>query len=194
MTTRLRLAAPELVCHPVSPCKALVGCAVSVWSVDHRRPAVIQVDYTLTGDLAGVCVPPVIKSSVVDELWQHTCFELFLAVGDSPEYVEFNFSPSTCWAAYRFSDYRQGMRLAQDVRPELTLGAPHASWLGLSVTLDLSAWRLPRATPAVPWRIGLSAVVKDIDGHLSYWALAHPPGEPDFHAPDCFALHVKGVL
>ena len=30
--------------------------------------------------------------------------------------------------------------------------------------------------------------MKDVDGGISYWALAHPPGKPDFHHPDSFAL------
>ena len=31
-------------------------------------------------------------------------------------------------------------------------------------------------------------VIEELDGTKSYWALAHPPGKPDFHHPDCFAL------
>jgi hypothetical protein len=37
------------------------------------------------------------------------------------------------------------------------------------------------------WRLGLSALIEDTSGSKSYWALAHPPGKPDFHHPDCFA-------
>jgi hypothetical protein len=36
--------------------------------------------------------------------------------------------------------------------------------------------------------IGLTAVLEQTDGTKSYWALAHPPGKPDFHDPACFAL------
>ena len=36
-------------------------------------------------------------------------------------------------------------------------------------------------------RIGLSAIIEETDGAKSYWALAHPPGKPDFHHPTCFA-------
>jgi hypothetical protein len=36
-------------------------------------------------------------------------------------------------------------------------------------------------------RLGLSMVVEDTDGVLSYWALRHPPGKPDFHHTDAFA-------
>ena len=36
-------------------------------------------------------------------------------------------------------------------------------------------------------KVGLSVVIEDTDGTKSYWALAHPPGAPDFHHPTCFA-------
>jgi hypothetical protein len=39
-------------------------------------------------------------------------------------------------------------------------------------------------------RVGVSAILEDRDGTKSYWALAHPPGKPDFHDPACFALEL----
>jgi hypothetical protein len=39
-------------------------------------------------------------------------------------------------------------------------------------------------------RIALAAVIEDDNGRLSYWALRHSPGKPDFHHPDGFALKV----
>ena len=50
-----------------------------------------------------------------DELWQHTCFEAFVRASSGSEYYEFNFSPSTQWAVYRFTDYRNGMCVAAEV-------------------------------------------------------------------------------
>ena len=41
-----------------------------------------------------------------------------------------------------------------------------------------------------PLHIGLSAVIEEEGGRKSYWALAHPPGPPDFHHPDCFTLEL----
>jgi hypothetical protein len=35
-------------------------------------------------------------------------------------------------------------------------------------------------------RLGLSALIEDSDGGKSFWALAHPPGAPDFHHADNF--------
>jgi hypothetical protein len=32
--------------------------------------------------------------------------------------------------------------------------------------------------------------VEDVDGILSYWALRHPAGKPDFHHTDAFALQL----
>ena len=44
-----------------------------------------------------------------------------------------------------------------------------------------------------PLSIGLSAVIEETDGTKSYWALRHPPGPPDFHHPDCFALELPAL-
>jgi len=40
-------------------------------------------------------------------------------------------------------------------------------------------------------RLALAAVVEDERGMLSYWALRHPAGKPDFHHPDAFALELE---
>ena len=53
------------------------------------------------------------------------------------------------------------------------------------------ALTLTAVTPlaATPWDesadtlLGLSAVIETDDGRLSYWALAHPRAQPDFHHP-----------
>jgi hypothetical protein len=43
------------------------------------------------------------------------------------------------------------------------------------------------------WRLGLSAVIEETNGRKSYWALSHPPGKPDFHHSDCFALELPAA-
>ena len=58
----------------------------------------------------------------------------------------------------------------------------------LRVSLDLGPLAtLPR--DAV-WRIGLAAVIEETSGRKSYWALAHPPGRPDFHHAHGFAYEL----
>ncbi|MGE0773605.1 MAG: GIY-YIG nuclease family protein [Sphingomonadaceae bacterium] len=117
-----------------------------------------------------------------DELWRHTCCELF-AKGEGEGYLEFNFTPSRQWAAYQFDRYREGMRNAQ-VEPPLISVEHVRDSLALIVEVNL-----PEPVSA----IGLSAVIETRDGVTSYWALAHPPGKPDFHHPDCFALQLPAA-
>ena len=55
----------------------------------------------------------------------------------------------------------------------------------LQASLELD--RLSDLPRDAAWRLGLAAVIEETSGRKSYWALAHPPGKPDFHHPDCFA-------
>ena len=38
------------------------------------------------------------------------------------------------------------------------------------------------------FKAGISTVIKAADGKFSFWALAHPGVEADFHRQDCFLL------
>jgi hypothetical protein len=99
--------------------------------------------------------------------------------------MEFNFSPSFEWAAYEFSSYRSGMEDLATHDPEIIISTTDG-WFFLAV----------EALPELPIsavRVGLSAVVEEVDGTRSYWALAHPSGEPDFHDPACFVLEVPAA-
>ncbi len=58
----------------------------------------LRLDYHLFGDFNRIRLPAPQPSARTDGLWQHSCFEAFLA-GDRG-YYEFNFSPSSQWAAY----------------------------------------------------------------------------------------------
>ena len=101
-------------------------------------------------------------------------------------YREFNFSPSGEWAAYTFRGYRDGGELDIDMAPII---AVHRSVDRLELHAEIRPDCLP---PGRSLQLGLSAVVEDADGVLSYWALRHPPGKPDFHHADAFALQLPG--
>ncbi len=124
-----------------------------------------------------------------DELWRHTCFEAFLKVEDAREYHEFNLSPSGEWAAYRFSAYREGMERAR-IRPPRVEADQHGFGPTRTVKAILPLGQLGALAAHEPWRIGLSAVVEERNGRRTFWALRHPPGKPDFHHADCFALQL----
>ena len=117
------------------------------------------------------------------ELWRHTCCELFV-MAEAGGYLEFNFAPSGQWAAYRFDGYRSGMRDLELVAPKLMVDRGDER-LTLHAEVDLPA--------IAPIAVGLSAVIETADGAKSYWALAHPPGKPDFHHSDCFALKLPAA-
>lgn len=130
-------------------------------------------------------MPPVTASARADELWQHTCFEAFVRALPATAYYEFNFAPSTQWAAYRFSGYRKGKSVASEIgAPRFTVQSD-AERYQMQASLDLN--HLSHLPTNAAWRLGLSAVIEETSGLKSYWALAHPPGKPDFHHSDCFA-------
>jgi hypothetical protein len=176
----MRLA---LKLHPDSHC-----VAVARIDVDVARPRADSLifSYVVSGRIDHLCLPPVTASARTDELWRHTCFEAFLRPPSRESYYEFNFAPSTQWAAYSFGSYRNGMRVADDIGVPTIDVQSETDRYALQATLALS--NLPRDAS---WRLGLSAVIEEIDGNKSYWALAHPQGRPDFHHGDCFALELS---
>ena len=161
-----------LTLHPDTPSTAIDRIEVDV----ERREDFIWLRYAVYGDVGRVRWPAAAEPERADDLWRHTCFEAFAPADEG--YREFNLSPSGAWASYRFDGYRSGM----------TPGDERAQVLDFEATdLWVSMEALVEAPPEAV-SIGLSAVIEDIDGSVSYWALAHPPGKPDFHHPDSFAL------
>jgi hypothetical protein len=140
--------------------------------------------YVVSGRISDLRRPPVVAAARVDELWRHTCFEAFVRPSAGPAYYEFNFSPSTQWAAYRFDSYRSGMRVATEIVVLCIWVLSTSRSYTFQAALELGG--LSR-----PWRIGLSAVLEETNGRKSYWALAHSPGKADFHHADCFALEMS---
>jgi hypothetical protein len=178
--------AVTLVCHPETPAKAVRGISARV----RRAPGeVLAVSYLIEGDLGRVRVPAPQVPRIADRLWQHTCCEIFIAGKGMPAYYEFNLSPSGEWAACAFDGYRSraGEPCAEGLAPEVAVrGAAGTLELDAVIRLDL----LPKLRSGAPLSLALSAVVEDGNGALSYWALRHPAGKPDFHHPQAFALEL----
>jgi hypothetical protein len=164
--------------HPDSLCAAATRIEVDI---ARPRPGSLILSYVVSGRIGDLRMPPVVAPARTDELWRHTCFEAFVRPSPGPAYCEFNFSPSTQWAAYGFDSYRSGMRVAAEI------GAPRIEVRSSADSYTLQA-ALELGELSLPWRIGLSAVLEETNGRKSYWALAHPPGKPDFHHSDCFTL------
>jgi hypothetical protein len=176
----------DLQRHSSYPCDAVTRVNVSV---ARDRAGALTLRYLLSGPLAGLKLPRVTGSERADDLWQHTCLEAFL-LAPGGAYYEFNFAPSLQWAAYRFADYRSG-RTNPDVPTPATDAGMAPDGYRLSASLPLRG--LPDLAPDEPWRVGLSAIIEETCGRKSYWALAHPDGEPDFHHKHCFALQLAAA-
>jgi hypothetical protein len=184
----------SLVAHPNTSGGAVRR--VAAWA-EMAPPDLLRFHYVLEADLRDVRVPPPEPEAArADNLWAHTCFEAFVGLTHSPRYLELNFSPSGQWAAYAFESYRKGMAPAEaDAAPRLTLRRSDErlelqAEVRFSGTL-LSAGAAADGTPDRRLRIALSTVVEDREGRLSYWALSHPPGRPDFHHTGSFSLTLE---
>ena len=171
-----------LTSHPSTPSRAVESLVANV----SRPHGGLSVTYTVTGAVERVRVPDLRASAFADELWQHTCFELFYRRQAPDPYCELNFSPSGEWAAYAFARYRQGMARRHDVQ------ALRIAVRRRERTLELEASiAAPDLQPAGPLSVAVSAVVEETDGTMSYWALKHAGEKPDFHHRDGFALQLS---
>jgi hypothetical protein len=173
-----------LTAHPSTPNDAVRSLGVQLRS----DAGVLMFRYELDADMSRVRLPPSGGDGRADALWKHTCFEAFVAPADAPGYHEFNFSPSLDWAIYRFSAYREGMSIAEIGRvPEISVRRGDD---GLELQSTVHLGHLVDLGDARHLRIAVAAVIEDQSGRLSYWGLRHPPGKPDFHHPNGFALEV----
>jgi hypothetical protein len=168
-----------LGCHPQTPARNIRAVEVAPGVTPGGG---LTLNFTLEGNLSGVCIPEHRPSRRVEGLWRHTCFEAFVMAGEGPGYREFNFSPSGEWAVTAFRGYRDGGEPVAAPGPAIAVRRS-VDWLALEAVIP------PACLPPVrSLRLGLSAVVEEADGELTYWALRHPPGPPDFHQSDAFAL------
>src|ERR1700741_1995468 len=134
-----------------------------------RRGTALRLDYALTANLDAIALPAAVTPARADELWKHTCFEAFVRPLPGAGYFEFNLAPSTRWAAYRFDGYRSGLRDADDPPPPVIAVERAAGRFALRAVLHV---------PDGAFRLGLSAVIEELGGAKSYWALAHGEGRP----------------
>jgi len=175
-----------LTCYPTTLSDAVRGIDIRV----QREPSgSLILRYVLRAKMLRVRVPPTERPARADGLWAHTCFEAFIApAGAGVSYYELNFSPSRQWAIYSFEAYRQGMSPTDvTASPELTV-RDFDDRLELDATIALGD--LKALQPARILKLGVTAVVEDDNGRLSYWALKHAPGKPDFHHTDGFVLEL----
>ena len=169
----------------------LLLSAEFVWS----EGGLLELSYNLRpassdGDFLALALPSLEQESFprhgdrCDELWKHTCFEAFIGLPGSQQYWELNVSPVGHWNLYSFKSYRQaGSDLVEALPPSLTMRQTRRD-CRCNVVLDLRPWWPIEGMP----ELGLTMVVEEIDGRLSYWALSHPGEVADFHDRRSFLI------
>ena len=181
------------ILHPFEPLPGTMSLTIS--GTLSRVGDVLSVVYRLGGDLDAIALPNLNTAeppapSRTDRLWEQTCFEFFVAAGpeksDQDGYWEFNLSPTGDWNVFALQGYRSGLK-------------EEAAIMELPFTLRVSqdelrleiAVNLARLLPAeIPWRLGVSAVAVLSDGTETFWAIAHPGPQADFHSAGSFAIQL----
>lgn len=169
--------------HPSS-----VQFAVTRLTVEIERTwsSGFEVCFRLEGDVDAIRFEPPGPIERGDRLWESTCFEIFAINPTGIRYEEINLSPSRKWAGYSFAGYRSPI-LAE---------VGHVAEIETSISENefrLQAISGFSIDPSTSWLCNLSAVIEEKDGNISYWALTHPPGKPDFHHRDCFTLELPAA-
>jgi len=150
----------------------------------------LDLHYRLRGSTAALVVPAALQQpSRCDHLWQHTCFETFLAIPGEDRYWELNLAPSGAWNFYRLDGYRRNLR------PEISCQAVPIQWriepelASLQAQLSLPA----ELAAAERLEVALTAVLERNDLELEYWALCHPAAEADFHRREGFRVRLAAA-
>ncbi len=150
-----------------------------------RNENLLIISYALTGDIAAVEIPSPSDNPIrKNELWEHTCFEFFIGIKNSPHYWEFNLSPTSDWNVYSFDGYRQGMQ-EETAFSTLPFSVSHISDC-FAIALDFDLSKIIPNEQIID--VAIASVIKSKSSQISYWALTHSAGEADFHQRSSFTL------
>jgi len=169
----------DLKPHSTSPCETVSRITVEAVRLASGE---LALHYVLTGKTDALLVPVQEPPTRTDNLWQHTCFEVFIANGSNPAYREFNLSPSTRWAAYSFTAFREGMANMDQPRE------PVIEFTQRPDAIELRSTVTPHLPANETWRLAVTAVIEEKSGHKSFWSLTHTQPRPEFHHPTGFSL------
>jgi hypothetical protein len=181
--------------YPFSPLVPNSTSGFDLRFIVNRHPSRIDFSFTLeaheVGALEELVIPRLRQESDRerrDELWKHTCLEIFFGPADGSSYFEFNLSPSGDWNLYTFDSYREGMRRAEG---EAGRTAPRVRALKMRNDGESQMWEasLEPVLPG-PLVMGAASVLEYRDGRREYWALEHFGPKPDFHMRESFLLRL----
>lgn len=151
-----------------------------------RQNNIFVIQFNMVGNLGEIFLPSAITNPArKDELWRTTCFELFIAAKESPNYWEFNMSPSGDWNVYVMDAYRQvNMKEETRIQRLLVQVQQNVTCISLKAEIDLNS--IIGREKAV--EAGITSVIQTNTKKESYWALTHPQAKADFHLRESFVF------
>ncbi len=179
----LGFADAVLVPHPAVPAPPVRQFRAAVSWAAGRKLALV---FRLEARISHFRIPRPVQPQRADELWEHSCFEAFIACPRRAAYLEINLSPSCAWSVFHFDDYRKGRR---DVaaEPEIAvLQGPDVVQVEASLSIDAWLRRPPQRL-----YVAFASILEDDFGELSYWAPEHPDETPDFHDPRAYTVQTS---
>jgi len=162
--------------------------AIEITGTVSRQENHLSIHYAVRGDIENLLLPtPTDSPTRQDDLWRATCFEFFIAIKDQPQYWEFNMSPSSNWNVYTMDAYRQ-----VNMREELAFTQLPFEFrkINTEILLDISVDLNPIIQPETILELGVTTIIQTNDGNETYWALAHPGQQADFHLRESFILEL----
>ena len=119
------------------------------------------------------------------KLWEKTCFELFIKNKDN-QYMEFNFAPNFEWNCFYFNQAGAPLLEWEQMQTpviDILLSSEH-----FFMFVDIKKEFFPKGffNEESELSAGITSVIKDNTGSISYWALSHADPRPNFHHFDSF--------
>jgi len=96
-------------------------------------------------------------------------------------------SPSGDWNIYHMDAYRRVGFRQETLFQELHFSMQRER---NSILVDTSVNLDPIIPAEQTCLLGIASVIQTIDGHETYWALAHPGPQADFHLRESFMLQL----
>lgn len=144
----------------------------------------IFISYKVSGELATIDLghgEP--NHARVMKLWEKSCFELFIKTKED-SYIEFNFSPEFEWNCFYFP--QKGAPLLEYARVDSVKTDILLSLDVFHLIVELDKKKFPDGFFQGALSAGITSVIKETNGKMSYWALSHEDKRPNFHHFDSF--------
>lgn len=172
------------------PFDANTSCPVEITGTLIRDARALHVAFRISGAIEQVTFAPRNAAPArKNELWRNTCFELFAKRPDDTAYWEYNLAPSGDWNAYRFTHYRSPLQPEPQITDiQIETDIEHVRLTGVRAVLPLSPELIGHALT-----LGITSVIEDRTGAISYFALRHGT-KPDFHDASCFTFIIDASV